>query len=171
MKHKFKIFYTIIFTAIFLITNIVKADGLVGDEAEDFEIKTLDGKVVQLSDYKGKTPVLLVFWATWCPNCLREIPQINKLNAGLVAKGKKFAILGINVGISETLDKVKSYHKKHNMKYPVAYDEDNFVTSSFSVTATPTQIIIGVDGKIKYRADETPKFEEIIKNWDALTKK
>ena len=57
----------------------VGASGSVNrDQAPDFSLKDLDGNTVTLSDYRGQKPVILDFFATWCPNCKRDMPKLNK---------------------------------------------------------------------------------------------
>ncbi|WP_206872404.1 TlpA disulfide reductase family protein [Clostridium zeae] len=66
-----------------------------GDKAIDFKLKTLDGKEVSLSDLKGKN-IFINFWATWCPYCVQEMPEIEKLYQE--TKNSDLIILGIDIG-------------------------------------------------------------------------
>ena len=125
----------------------------VGDTAADFTIARLDGSVFKLSDYRGKKAVNLVFWATWCSNCKVEIPEIKSLHA---AHGENIEVLAINVTVNDSLKRVNRYQEKHELTYPLAFDEGRKVTQMYVVMATPTLFVIDINGVIRYRDAETP---------------
>jgi len=158
--------------ALMLITTLVStsqvaAVGKVGDRAPDFSATTLDGRVVALDDYLGKKPVHLVFWATWCPNCLKEIPGIEALHTKF---GDRLAILAINVGINDSADAAREYQKKHDMTYPVEFDDGSTISSAYGIIGTPTQILIDADGIIRYRGVKTPAVTDIEVRWKELSR-
>jgi len=138
----------------------------VGEKAPDFNLTTLAGDSVKLNDYVGKTPVHLIFWATWCAACLKEVPQIKILNREFA---QRLPTLAINIGISDSIEKSKAYKSKHEIPYPIAFDSNNAVSKAFGVVATPTQIIIGRDGTVYYRGVKTPSVADINTNWKDLT--
>jgi len=80
-----------------------------------------DSKVHKLSDLKGKA-VILDFWATYCGPCREEIPHLNELLAR--HGGENLAIVGLNVGGKEDMDKVPEFTKKTRIDYPIALPED-----------------------------------------------
>ncbi|MFK5970505.1 MAG: TlpA disulfide reductase family protein [Candidatus Marithrix sp.] len=163
MKYFSKIFTVIIFLSI----TQVAAENQVGDKAINFTAITLDGKQISIQDdYIGKKPVLLVFWATWCPNCLSEIPDLIKFNDKFA---ESFPILAINIGMNDTIKTVKKYQKKHNLKYQFIFDEGGIISKYYQIIGTPTQIIIAANGNIMYRGVNVPKIEDIEKNWNKLT--
>jgi peroxiredoxin len=136
-----------------------------GAQAPDFKLQTLSGQQFQLSDYQGKKPVYLVFWATWCPICKAEIPNFKKLHAQL---GDKVEILAINVGFQDTLEKAKSYTIEQELPYSVAFDENTVITKNYGVIGTPWQVVIDINGKVRYFSNHTPEnfeshLEELIK--------
>ncbi len=149
-------------------TPFALAGNKVGDKAADFSTSTLDGKKVSLSSYAGKKPLHLVFWATWCPNCLKEIPEINALQKKF---GNRLAILAINVGINDSAQAARRYQKEHGMQYPVIFDEGSTITNTYGVVGTPTQILIGTDGIIRYRSPKTPAVADIEAHWETLSGK
>ena len=155
-------------TALLISTFQVIAASKIGDKSPDFSATTLEGKTVSLSDYLGKKPAYLIFWATWCPNCLKEIPEINALHKKF---GDRLAILAINVGINDSAEAARNYQKKHNLQYPVVFDNGSSITSSYGVVGTPTQILIGTDGVIRYRGSKTPATSDIEKHWGELSGK
>lgn len=127
----------------------------VGEAAPDFRLKTLDGKPVALADFKGEKPLMLVFWATWCPACKKEIPQVNRLTADLGPRG--LAVLAVNVGVNDSAAKAAAYRDKFGLDYPVAFDEGSVVTRSFGVAGTPTVLIADKNGIVRYRGAAVPE--------------
>ncbi len=161
------------FISIFLLCAYaiqVHAEIMVGDPAPNFTTTILDGKQVSLQDdYVGKTPVLLVFWATWCPNCQRDIPLLNQLYKEI---GERLSILAINLGVGgDSIAKVRTYKEEHGMDYPIIFDEGSRITKAYEVFGTPTQIIVDVNGTILYRGINVPTVADIKARWDMLTKK
>ena len=137
-----------------------------GAKAPDFEIKTLSGEQFRLSDHQGKKPVYLVFWATWCPICKAEVPNIKELHAKLQ---DKVEILAINVGFQDSLKKAKSYKKNNQIPYAIAFDEGTEITKNYGVIGTPWQVVIDINGKVQYFSHHTPTdFESHVGD---LTKK
>lgn len=116
--------------------------------APGFTLKSLDGKTVSLSDFKGKA-VLLNFWATWCGPCKLEMPW-------LVAMQKKYASQGFTViGISEddgpTKD-VSDFATKMGVDYPVLMYNDKLNKAYGGIDFLPTSYYIGRDGKVLLEA-------------------
>ncbi len=145
----------------------VSANALeLGVQAPDFEMKTFSGETFKLSDYRGKKPVYLVFWATWCPICKAEIPNIKKIHAQL---GDKVEMLAINVGFEDTLDKAKRYQKEHQLPYAVSFDENTVITKRYGVVGTPWQVVIDINGTVRYFSNNTP--EDIADHLDSLMQK
>ena len=150
-------------------TTQVNAVAELGDKAPNFSAKTLAGQPVSLlHSNMGEKPVLLIFWATWCPNCKREIPDVSDLYKEM---GDRLSILAINIGINDTADKAGKYKYKHSMKYPVIFDEGSHITNTYKIIGTPTQIIVGTNGTIRYRGIKTPTSAEIKGHWAELTTK
>lgn len=127
----------------------------VGDAVPDFSATTLDGKKISYSaDLKGKKPVYLIFWATWCPVCRKELPQVKELRNKL---GDRIEFIGINVGINEREDDVRGYVKKNNLDLTMVFDKDTKISRSFGVMGTPTQMIIDRSGTVRYRGPDMPE--------------
>ena len=123
----------------------------VGQAAPTFSIKQLDGKTFNLSDYKNKQPVHLVFWATWCPSCTKEVPTLRSI----YNKNKtSYKFLAINVGANDSVRRVKKYLKKHKIKYNVAFDKGSSVTNAYSIRGIPTQIIIDKNELLEKKSDQ-----------------
>ncbi len=107
----------------------------------NWTLKNLQGKDIRLSDYQGK-PVLLVFWATWCPYCKKLLPGVNRVYEKYKAKG--FTVIAMNIREDGN---PKAYMKKRGFNFEVALDSD-LVAKRYGVNGTPTLIFIDKSGKI-----------------------
>jgi cytochrome c biogenesis protein CcmG/thiol:disulfide interchange protein DsbE len=135
-------------------------------EAPDFELPSVDGKQIKLSDFKGKV-VFLNFWATWCPPCRREIPAFIDLIKKYGNDG--FIVLGVAVDPREftQIDKVKPFVKQMGMNYPVVYDTKGISQMYGGIRSIPTTFVINRQGKVVGQiVGSRPKatFESIIKD-------
>ena len=111
--------------------------------ALDFKLKDLDGKEVSLSDFKGKK-VFLNFWASWCPPCKAEMPDIEKLYNE--TKDSDLVILAINLG--ESKKDVTSFLENNKYNFPVLLDSDQTIAQQYNVQYIPTSFFIDEDGNI-----------------------
>jgi peroxiredoxin len=114
----------------------------IGVKAPDFELKTLDGKNVKLSDFKGKK-VILNFWATWCPPCKAEMPEMQKFYE---EDHKDIVLLAVN--IDPQLD-VQKFVDEMSITFPIPLDEDDEVNSVYQVISIPTTYFIDTKGIIR----------------------
>ena len=112
--------------------------------APAFKLKDSDGKIVQLSDYKGKT-VLLNFWATWCGPCKVEIPWFIEFEQKYKDKG--FAVIGVAMD-EEGWEVVKPYLSDKKVNYRVLVGDDSTAQLYGGVDSLPTTFLIDRDGKI-----------------------
>ena len=127
--------------------NSPQAQGLPdlrGKAAPAFTLKTVDGKTVSLSDYKGKA-VLLNFWATWCGPCKLEMPWLIELQKKYAAQG--FTVLGISEDDGSPKN-VSDFAQKMGVDYPVLMANDKVSTSYGGIDYLPTSYYIGRDGKV-----------------------
>ena len=124
-------------------------------ETFDFTLKTIDGKEVSLKDYRGEKIVHLVFWATWCPHCLMEMPKVGKLYQAL--QNKPYEVLAVDVGINESIKRIRKIQKQYEIPSKILLDEKGDVTKLFKIIGVPCHIILGKDGTILDRVNELPK--------------
>ncbi len=113
-------------------------------ESVDFTLKDLKGNDVKLSDYRGKV-VFLNFWATWCPPCQAEVPELEKANKELQESGLG-VILAVDSG--EPGDTVQKFADEKKLSFPVVLDEKGEVSYIYKITGIPTTYIINRDGTI-----------------------
>jgi peroxiredoxin len=120
--------------------------------AADFTLPDLDGRPVALGPFLGKTPVLLVFWATWCPECKAAIPEINALTTGPLAE--KLQIFGLD--FRESREKVALAVKSRGIRYPVLLDERGQAARAYGIVGIPTYVLIDRRGNVAYREHVLP---------------
>lgn len=123
-------------------------------EQFDFTLKSIDGEEVSLKDYRGKKIVHLVFWATWCPHCLMEMPKVNELYHAL--QNKPYEVLAVDVGINESIKRIRKIQKQYKIPCKILLDENGVVTRLFKIVGVPCHTIIGKDGEILDRVNELP---------------
>ena len=114
----------------------------VGRPAPNFEFPGLDGKIVSLSDYRGKV-VLVNIWATWCPPCIDEMPSMEKLYNEL--QGENFEILAVSID-AQGLKAVAPFMKAHNLTFPALIDSEGTIKSLYKATGVPESFIIDKQG-------------------------
>jgi peroxiredoxin len=116
----------------------------VGLAAPDFTFPGMDGKMVSLSDFKGKV-VLVNIWATWCPSCVDEMPSMEKLYQKL--KGEDFEILAVSIdSLGEKV--VAPFMKKYKLTFPALIDSAGAIRMGYRTTGVPESFIIDKDGML-----------------------
>ena len=119
--------------------------------AIDFELKDQYGNTHRLSDYKGKT-VFLNFWATWCPPCKAEMPDIQKLYEKSATEGEDAVIvLGVaapNMGQEGSEEEIAAFMEEKGYTYPVLMDTEGELFASYGIMSFPTTFMIDRDGNV-----------------------
>lgn len=114
-----------------------------GDLAPDFELSLITGESVKLSDYRGEK-VFLNFWATWCPPCRVEMPDLQKIH-----NDEDAVVLGINLTKEEVgVDFVDGFMEYYNLSFPVLLDKEAEVALRYKVKTIPATYMINSDGTI-----------------------
>jgi len=108
-------------------------------QAPYFSLQNLEGQKVTKEDFKGK-PFILVFWATWCPTCRKEIPILNRL----VQEGHTV----VAVALDKDRDKVAQFVKEHGIKYTVLMGNYQVTIDYGNVRFLPTIFLIDSQGYI-----------------------
>ena len=117
-----------------------------GNLARDFALETVDGTEVSLSEYRGNV-VLINFWATWCPPCRAEIPDLEA--AYRTRQDDGFVVLGVNV--EEPREAVAPFVEAMGMSYPVLLDKGGQVMKMYRAPGLPISLILDRDGVIRVR--------------------
>ena len=119
----------------------------VGSQAPAVTVQSLDGKQVDLGQYIGKTPVLIEFWATWCPNCRELMPTL--LDAEKKYRGKvKFVALA--VAINQSPERVRKFLAAHPLPHETLYDTDGKAAGAFDAPATSYVVVLDKTGRVVY---------------------
>ncbi|MFP5108024.1 redoxin domain-containing protein [Neobacillus sp. C211] len=126
----------------------------IGAKAPDFELKTLTGETVKLSNLKGKK-VMLNFWATWCPPCKAEMPAMEQFSKQME---KDIVILAVN--IDPQLD-VQGFVDENKITFPIPLDADDKVNETYQVLSIPTTYFIDSKGMIQNKYVGGMKLEDM----------
>lgn len=137
------------FQRIILQTGLFQPDldeALVSQEPADFQLQLIsfDGDRIELSDYKGQV-IFINFWASWCPPCLAEMPEIEKLHTKLSGKGVNFFM----VSLDKDPEKARQLLAKKKYQF-TSYQLAGTLPSTYQVPSIPTTYVISPEGKIVF---------------------
>ena len=130
----------------------------VGTKAPVISVNGLDGKPVDLGAYIGKKPVLIEFWATWCPVCRELLPELGRVKAKY---GDKVAMIGINVTVRDSRERVKRYLEAHKPPFLALYDDTGVSSRAYDVPITSYIVVIDGGGKVAYTG--TGEDQDLVK--------
>ncbi len=116
----------------------------IGEAAPDFTLQDTTGKSVSLTGFRGH-PVFVNFWASWCPPCRSEMPDIQSLAQENAGKG--LVVLGVNM--QEDSQPVVHYADTLGLSFPLVLDRNGSVSTRYNVTGLPTSYILDEDGVIR----------------------
>src|SRR5690625_2336150 len=135
-----------------------------GDVAPDFELKTVDGETVQLSDLRGEK-VLLNFWATWCPPCRAEMPDMQKYHE----EYDDGVILAVNLAETEqSIGQVEDFLEEYGITFQILLDESTEVSSIYDAFALPTSYLINKDGTIYMKAIGAINYDFLVEQFKKM---
>jgi thiol-disulfide isomerase/thioredoxin len=119
----------------------------VGSQAPAAAVETLDGQPFDLAQYVGKGPVLIQFWATWCPNCKALEPQ---MQAAMQKYAGKVKFVAVAVAVNQSVERVRAYRDAHGMKQDIVYDRKGAAAGNYDAPATSYIVVIDARGKVVY---------------------
>jgi thiol-disulfide isomerase/thioredoxin len=114
--------------------------------AAAFSLPALDGSSVSLAQFKGK-PVVIDFWATWCPPCRLSIPELVKLHATYSAKGVAF----LGIALNDTPEELKKFQRENGIGYQILLGT-NDVAEAYAVEGIPTLVVLDKQGSVVHRS-------------------
>ncbi|MFB9325142.1 peroxiredoxin family protein [Paenibacillus aurantiacus] len=131
------------------VSGNVKTGAKQGQLAPDIQLTDRDGKVVRLSDYRGRV-VILNFWASWCPPCKAEMPHMQKLYD--TYRNEAVVLLSVNMTTTESgPDAVWAFADKKGTTFPIVLGEEGAAMAAYSIRTYPTTIFVAPDGIIHAR--------------------
>ena len=129
-------------TGLTLSGDVAAAPPKVGEAPPDFKVTTIDGRVVSLSDFKGK-PIWLTFGASWCAQCRAEAPDLEAAYERYAPKG--LVVLAV---FQEDVTTAIEYAQRVGLTFILGVDPDTRIASRYDIVGIPTHVFIGRDGKV-----------------------
>lgn len=162
MQRWFRVLSVFAFAFVMLVAQGAWALG-VGSKAPDIDLTDLDGKVVKLSDLRGKV-VLVDFWASWCAPCREELPVLEKLHQKYAAQG--LVIVGVNADSER--ENMTKFLRRTKLTFRVVHDAERKVASRYAPPKMPSSYLIDKKGLVRYvhsgfKASDAPALENEIK--------
>jgi peroxiredoxin len=151
---------TILLSLFLAFATLVFADGTgtkveTGQSVPEFKFHDQNGKKVSISDFKGKV-VMINFFATWCPPCRKELPEVQKQIWDKYKDNPNFVMLVF--GREQTADELNKFKKENHYTFPIIPDVKRKIFSLFAEQSIPRNFVIGPDGKIIFESiGYTPK--------------
>ncbi|MET1178702.1 TlpA disulfide reductase family protein [Peribacillus simplex] len=136
----------------------------IGAKAPNFSLKTLDGKQVELSDYKGKK-VMLNFWATWCPPCKKEMPDMEKYAQ---QAGDDVVVLAVNI---DPENDVQAFVEDNGITFTIPLDSQsakNPVNERYRILSIPTTYFIDKKGIIRNKVISAMQLKDMERNINSM---
>src|SRR5690625_2414391 len=135
-----------------------------GNQAPDFELENVDGETVRLSELRGEK-ILLNFWATWCPPCRAEMPDMQKYHE----EENEGIILAVNLLETEQgLQQVDDFLQEYGITFRILIDENTEVSSLYSAFALPTSYLINREGIIHTKAIGTINYDYLVEQFESM---
>jgi thiol-disulfide isomerase/thioredoxin len=119
----------------------------VGARAPAVTVQSLDGKPIDLGQYIGKTPMLIEFWATWCPNCRELMPTLLDAEKKY---GQKVKFVALAVAINQSPEKVRRFLAAHPLPHDTFYDVEGKAAGAFDAPATSYVVVLDKAGRVVY---------------------
>ena len=137
-------------------------------KAPDFTVYTADGTAVKLSDFEGR-PVVLNFWASWCPPCKSEMPDFDTAYKEH-GENIEFLIVNLTDGGRETQESASEYIESHGYSFPVYYDTTLEAAYTYGVYSIPTTYFIDAQGNFTAYGTGALTMDSIQKGISMITK-
>ena len=110
-------------------------------------VETLDGKQVDLGAYLRRTPVVLEFWATWCPLCKELEPQLQAAREKYAGRVK---FISVGVKDNQSPEKQKAYAESHHLGGEFVFDRDGKAVAAYQAPHTSYLVVVNAEGKVVY---------------------
>lgn len=131
--------------------------------APDFELAVLDGESMKLSDFRGE-PVMINFWATWCPPCQAEMPDMERFY-----QETNMTIFSVNGTTSEpNLGQVREFIADFELTFPILLDDKREVADIYSVAPIPVTYILDADGRTHFKTVGPINYDIMMAKYNEL---
>lgn len=137
--------------------------------APDFTVQDAGGNTVSFSQFKGK-PIVLNFWASWCPPCKAEMPDYQKMYAQYAPEGVTFLMVNLTDGSRETVSTAKQFLKANRYTFPAYFDVKYKASDAYGISSIPDSIFVNRDGTIAAAYSGMLDAKAMKKNIEALIK-
>lgn len=127
--------------------NTATASSQTMQAAPDFTVQDANGNNVTFSDFKGK-PVVINFWASWCPPCRSEMPDYEKMARQYSSQGVVFLMVNMTDGSRETTSTAKQFLKENRYTFSAYFDVKSSAASAYGISSIPDSIFINRDGNV-----------------------
>lgn len=128
--------------------------------APDFELPTITGETIKLSDLRGQA-VLVNLWATWCPPCRAEMPAIEKIHNEYKDQG--LVVLGVNMTYQDSPSDIPPFISEYGLTFPILLDKTNSVGSAYQLRSLPSSFFIDREGIIQEVVIGGPMAEALLR--------
>ncbi|HKJ38544.1 MAG TPA: TlpA disulfide reductase family protein [Anaerolineales bacterium] len=128
--------------------------------APDFELQTITGETIKLSDLRGQA-VLVNLWATWCPPCRAEMPAIEKVHNEYKDDG--LVVLAVNMTYQDTASNIAPFLDEYGLTFPILLDVNNSVGTAYQLRSLPSSFFIDRDGIITEVVIGGPMAEALLR--------
>ena len=149
----------------FLISSILFFSLALPAQAIEMQLKGLDGSIQQLSDFRGKW-VIVNYWATWCPPCIEEMPELQAFHDANVGRA---VVIGINTEVVSR-DRILEFLDDYFITYPVFTSPPLFESELGSIPGLPTTFLISPQGNLEARqvgGVTREMIEKFIDKWES----
>lgn len=135
-----------------------------GELAPNFELTTMDGETVKLTDFRGKR-VMLNFWATWCGPCRAEMPDMQKFY-----EDEDVEILAVNLTASQSgeKEKIPKFTDEYGITFPILLDENSDVSTLYQIQPIPTSYLIDSEGRIHNKAFGALNYDLMVQEFNKM---
>ncbi len=114
-------------------------------------LETLDGKQTTLTEIQKNKPIYFKIWATWCQTCMQQMPHFQQTHEAL---GNDIHVIGVNVWINDSIDKIEDVVKQYDLDFPILIDKNGDFAQAFNLKGTPMHVILDSKGRIVHKGHD-----------------
>ena len=130
--------------------------GFAGEPAPIFRLQTDTGASASLAQYRGRI-VVLNLWATWCPPCRAEMPELQRLAEADAGRG--VVVIGVNQG--ESAESARAFARSLQIRYPIWMDDRQLYGRAFTALGLPTTVVVGSNGIVVHGYDGALTYDQL----------